>query len=54
MRGSKKVTSENAEKTFDALAKYGEDLVKRAKDGRMDPVMAVVTRKIRHVSSRPI
>jgi hypothetical protein len=29
-RGSKKVTSEGAESTFDALSKYGEDLVKRA------------------------
>jgi ATP-dependent Clp protease ATP-binding subunit ClpA len=30
MRGSKKVTSEAAETTFEALSKYGEDLVSRA------------------------
>ena len=39
MRGTKKVTSESAESTFDALSKYGEDLVARAEAGRIDPVI---------------
>lgn len=55
MRGSKKVTSENAEKTFDALAKYGEDLVKRAEDGKIDPVIGrdeEIRRVVRVLSRR--
>lgn len=39
MRGGKKVTSESAESTFDALTKYGEDLVARAEAGKIDPVI---------------
>jgi len=38
-RGKKKVESETAEDTFEALAKYGQDLVQAAKDGKLDPVI---------------
>ena len=39
MRGSRKVTGENAEETYDALSKYGTDLTKRAEEGKLDPVI---------------
>ncbi len=39
VRGSSRVTNQNPEDTYDALAKYGTDLVKRAKDGKLDPVI---------------
>ena len=32
------VTSDNPEDTYDALKKYGTDLVERAREGKMDPV----------------
>ena len=34
-----RVTSDNPESTYDALMKYGTDLVQRARDGKMDPVI---------------
>ena len=39
VRGSQKVTSDNPEATYDALAKYGTDLVERARDQKLDPVI---------------
>ena len=39
VRGSAKVTSEDPEATYQALEKYGVDLTKQAKDGRLDPVI---------------
>jgi len=39
LRGSKKVTSEHAESSFDALSKYGVDLCARAEAGKLDPVI---------------
>ena len=33
------VTSDNPEGTYDALKKYGTDLVERAREGKMDPVI---------------
>ena len=39
VRGSQRVTSDNPEGTYDALEKYGTDLVKRAKEQKMDPVI---------------
>eukprot|EP01124_Arcella_intermedia_P007684 TRINITY_DN1474_c0_g1_i1.p1 TRINITY_DN1474_c0_g1~~TRINITY_DN1474_c0_g1_i1.p1 ORF type:complete len:907 (-),score=230.63 TRINITY_DN1474_c0_g1_i1:44-2764(-) len=38
-RGSKKVDSDHAEGNFEALSKYGTDLVQAAKDGKLDPVI---------------
>jgi len=39
MRGDQRVTSENPEASFEALAKYGEDLVQKARDNKLDPVI---------------
>lgn len=39
VRGNQRVTSQNPEATFQALEKYGSDLVERARSGRMDPVI---------------
>jgi len=39
LRGNRKVDTQNPENTFDALNKYGVDLVKYAKTGKMDPVI---------------
>ena len=39
IRGSQRVTTDNPEETYDALAKYGTDLVKQARDKKMDPVI---------------
>ncbi len=39
VRGSQRVTSDNPEGTYDALKKYGRDLVQDARDGKLDPVI---------------
>lgn len=39
VRGNQKVTSDNPEATYDTLEKYGYDLVERAKEGKLDPVI---------------
>ena len=39
VRGNVKVTSDNPEGTYDALNKYGTDLVQKAKQRKMDPVI---------------
>ncbi|CAF0775838.1 unnamed protein product [Didymodactylos carnosus] len=39
MRGTKHVTSAKAETTYQALEKYGHDLVKDAEAGKLDPVI---------------
>nr|WP_325176370.1 ATP-dependent chaperone ClpB [Pelagicoccus mobilis] len=39
VRGNQRVTSQNPEATFQALEKYGSDLVDRARSGKMDPVI---------------
>lgn len=39
VRGSQRVTSENPEVTYQALEKYGVDLVAQARRGKMDPVI---------------
>ncbi len=39
VRGNQKVTSDNPEETYDALAKYGTDLVERAREQKLDPVI---------------
>ena len=42
------VTGDNPESTYDALAKYGTDLVQRARDNKLDPVIGRDT-EIRNV-----
>jgi ATP-dependent Clp protease ATP-binding subunit ClpB len=39
VRGSHRVTDQNPEEKFQALEKYGQDLTKRAREGRIDPVI---------------
>ena len=39
VRGSQRVTSDNPEETYDALKKYGSDLVDRARQNQLDPVI---------------
>jgi len=39
VRGNQRVTSDNPESTYEALEKYGTDLVKRAREQKMDPVI---------------
>ena len=39
IRGGRKVTSTSAEETYEALEKYGIDLVKAAEEGKLDPVI---------------
>ena len=39
IRGNQRVTSDNPEDTYEALEKFGTDLVKRAREKKMDPVI---------------
>src|SRR5690606_2535180 len=39
VRGGQRVTSQNPESTYDALQKYGRDLVAEVKAGKLDPVI---------------
>ena len=55
VRGSQRVTSANPEATYEALAKYGQDLTARARTGKMDPVIGrdeEIRRVIRILSRR--
>lgn len=48
IRGGKKVTSQNAEENYEALLKYGRDLVAEVRSGKLDPVIGRDT-EIRNV-----
>jgi len=39
LRGSQRVTTDNPEGTYEALGKYGTDLVRRAREQKLDPVI---------------
>ncbi|HVZ64643.1 MAG TPA: ATP-dependent chaperone ClpB [Lacunisphaera sp.] len=55
IRGSQRVTSDNPEATYNALEKYGVDLVAQARKGRLDPVIgrdAEIRRAIRILSRK--
>ena len=39
VRGNQKITSNNPEDTYDTLTKYGYDLVERAREQKLDPVI---------------
>ena len=39
VRGNQRVTSDNPEATYDTLNKYGQDLVEKARDQKLDPVI---------------
>ena len=48
VRGNQRVTSDNPEATYDTLNKYGQDLVEKARDQKLDPVIGRDT-EIRNV-----
>ena len=54
IRGGQKVTSDNPEETYDSLEKYGYDLVKRAREQKLDPVIGRDSeiRNVVHILSR--
>ncbi len=55
MRGNQRVTSDNPESTYNALEKYGVDLVAQARKGKLDPVIgrdAEIRRAIRILSRK--
>jgi len=55
VRGSQRVTSADPETTYEALEKYGVDLVKQARDGKLDPVIgrdAEIRRVVRILSRK--
>jgi len=39
VRGNQRVTSDNPEATYDTLTKYGQELVERAREQKLDPVI---------------
>lgn len=39
VRGNQRVTSDNPEATYDTLEKYGYDMVERARQQKLDPVI---------------
>ena len=39
VRGNQRITSDNPEENYEALRKYGQDLVELARQGRLDPVI---------------
>src|SRR5450759_1985055 len=55
LRGGAKVTTEDPEATYDALAKYGQDLTEAARESRLDPVIgrdAEIRRVVQVLSRR--
>ncbi|MBI3884594.1 MAG: AAA family ATPase, partial [Opitutae bacterium] len=55
MRGAQRVTTDNPEATYNALEKYGLDLVAQARKGKLDPVIgrdAEIRRAIRILSRK--
>jgi len=55
VRSNQRITSQNPEGTYDALNKYGRDLVEMAKTGKLDPVIGrdgEIRRAIRILSRR--
>lgn len=55
VRGNRRVTSEDAESTYEALEKYSVDLTQAAEDGRLDPVIgrdAEIRRVVQVLSRR--
>jgi ATP-dependent Clp protease ATP-binding subunit ClpB len=55
IRGNQRVTSDNPETTYNALEKYGVDLVAQARKGKLDPVIgrdAEIRRAIRILSRK--
>ena len=47
VRGNQRVTNQNPEDNYEALTKYGRDLVEMAKEGKLDPVAAFTLGKLK-------
>ena len=57
IRGNQRVTNDTPEDTYEALEKYGTDLVKRAREQKMDPVIgrdAVIRLLSRKTKNNPV
>ncbi|MFZ7120486.1 MAG: ATP-dependent chaperone ClpB [Eubacteriaceae bacterium] len=55
VRNNQRIQSKNPEETYEALTKYGRDLVEMAKEGKLDPVIgrdSEIRRTIRILSRR--
>ncbi len=55
VRGAQRVTNSNPEDTYEALTRYGRDLVEEARKGKLDPVIgrdAEIRRTVRILSRR--
>ncbi len=55
VRGAQRVTTQDPEAKYEALSKYGTDLVKLARDGKLDPVIgrdAEIRRTVRILSRK--
>jgi ATP-dependent Clp protease ATP-binding subunit ClpB len=48
VRGNQRITSANPEQTYEALEKYGRDLVAMAKSGKLDRVIRILSRKTKN------
>ena len=48
VRGNTRVTSDTPEDTYDALSKYGQDLVALARAHKLDPVIRILSRKTKN------
>lgn len=46
VRGNQRVVSDNPEATYDTLNKYGEDLVEKARNQKLDPVIGLIWRSV--------
>jgi len=56
VRGNQRVTTDNPEETYDTLEKYGYDMVERARDQKLDPVIGrdnEIRNVIRILSRKP-
>ena len=54
VRGNQRVVSDNPEATYDTLNKYGADLVERAREQKLDPVIGRVIRQMFRLSFHKI
>ena len=54
VRGNQRVTTDNPESTYDALKKYGQDLVEAARANKLDPVIGVIPRSAMLSASCPV
>src|SRR6516162_3835350 len=55
VRGSQRVTSQNPEATYEALERYGRDLIRLAAQGKLDPVIRRVIQVLsRRTKNNPV